>query len=111
MALEITYQCGHTASVATKGQGTMRTEQACWPCALGRIQYKSDANLVDLWDDVEASVFFIHVDARGDIVIGTKNGVYELIKDEAEKQKLAPHQLIVLATLKFLSASELQTPV
>lgn len=88
----------------------MRTEQACLPCALGRIEYKSDASLMDIWDDVEATVLFVHIDKRGDIVLGTKSGLYELIRDEAEKQKLAPHQLMVLATLKVLSVGGLQTP-
>lgn len=110
VALEITYKCGHTASVATKEQGIVRTEQECFSCAVGQIEYQSDASLVDLWAGVEAIVFLVHTDSRGDIVIGTKSGLYEMIKDEAEKQRLAPHQLVVLATLKFLSAGDPKTP-
>ena len=105
MALQITYKCGHQISLEN-GEGSMRPDKSCFGCALRNIQAPTDGRLDRLWAQFEEATLIFRADSEGKISIGTKSGLLDMIRGEADRRNLAPHQLMILATLQLLSVPE-----
>ncbi len=106
MALEISYNCGHQAKLEIDREGRLRADRACLGCAIRKLEYPQDGSLDNLFGALDDSTVVLRTDAQGTISVGTSAGLFDLIKEEAGRRKLEPHQLIVLATLRLLSTPE-----
>ena len=108
MAFEIIYQCGHNETL-NNSDGSLRTDKQCLECALRKLEYPPDGSLDKMWSDIEQGTLVLRTRSDGTISLGTKFGLFEMISEEASKRGLAPHQMVALAVLQFLSQREKTT--
>jgi hypothetical protein len=106
MALEISYNCGHHAKLESEKEGNLSADRACLGCAIRKLELPADGKLDSLFSALDDSTMVLRSDAQGAISIGTSNGLFDLVREEATRRNLQPHQLMVLATLRLLSTPE-----